>query len=254
MSTRSDLTIVIPAKNEAKLIPQLLNSLANQDYPKMPNTKILVADAGSTDGTPEVVMGFHDRLEVSVIRGGLPSVGRNAGAARAESEYVLFIDADVEPATKSLIRCSLELAQRKQLHCVTTNIICREGGWLDKTLYFGNSMFQQLSRIHQPFSTGMFMLFQVARFRELGGFHEQVHFAEDYLLSKQVARRRFGIVRGGLYTTNRRFQKMGHFRVTKLFLTTALNYRNQSHFLRDHKYWEAEDELKSENQLPAPQK
>ncbi len=28
MNTSSDLTIVIPAKNEAKLIPHLLNSLA----------------------------------------------------------------------------------------------------------------------------------------------------------------------------------------------------------------------------------
>jgi len=220
----------------------------------MRNTKILVADAGSTDGTPEVVMGFRDRLEVGVIPGGLPSIGRNAGAAQAETEYVLFIDADVEPATNSLIRRSVELAQRKRLHCVTTNIICREGGWLDKTLYFGNSLFQQLSRIHQPFSTGMFMLFQVARFRELGGFHEQVHFAEDYLLSKQVARSKFGIVNGGLYTTNRRFQKMGHFRVTKLFLTTALNFWNKEHFLRDHNYWQADNEVKAESKMPVPQK
>ena len=52
-------------------------------------------------------------------------------------------------------------------------------------------------------------------------------------------RRKFGIVGGGVYTTNRRFQKMGRWRVIKLFLTTALNYRNQSHFLRDHKYWQA---------------
>jgi glycosyltransferase involved in cell wall biosynthesis len=220
----------------------------------MPNTKILVADAGSTDGTPEVVMGFRERLDLEVIPGGLPSVGRNAGATRAETEYVLFIDADVEPVTHSLIRSSVEFAKRKQLHCVTTNIICREGGWLDKTLYFGNSMFQHLSRIHRPFSTGMFMLFHVERFRELGGFHEQVHFAEDYLLSKQVARSKFGIVPDGLYTTNRRFQKMGHFRVTKLFLSTALNYWNEEHFLRDHHYWQTEKETESNGKLPVPQK
>jgi hypothetical protein len=83
----------------------------------------------------------------------------------------------------------------------------------------------------------MFMLFDRARFNELGGFHEQVHFAEDYLLSKQVARSRFGIVREGVYTTNRRFQKMGHFRVGRLFLATAFNYWNERFFLRDHKYW-----------------
>jgi glycosyltransferase involved in cell wall biosynthesis len=205
----------------------------------MPNTKIFVADAGSTDGTPEIVMQFRHRLQVAVIPGGLPSAGRNAGAALANTQFVLFIDADVEPSSNSLIRRAMELAQNKHLHCVTTNIICREGNWLDKAIYLGNDVFQHLSRLHQPFSTGMFMLFDKRRFDELAGFHEQVHFAEDYLLSKQVARRKFGIVRGGVYTTNRRFQKMGHLGVIKLFLTTALNYRNQSHFLRDHKYWQA---------------
>jgi glycosyltransferase involved in cell wall biosynthesis len=52
----------------------------------MPNTKILVADAGSTDGTPEIVMQFRDRLQVAVIPGGLPSAGRNAGAALADTQ------------------------------------------------------------------------------------------------------------------------------------------------------------------------
>jgi hypothetical protein len=32
---------------------------------------------------------------------------------------------------------------------------------------------------------------------------------------------------------------MGHFRVAKLFLTTAFNFWNQSYFLRDHKYWQS---------------
>jgi glycosyltransferase involved in cell wall biosynthesis len=239
-NTAEELTIVIPAKNEAKLIPRLLNALANQDYPKMRNTRILVADAGSTDGTQDIVLSFRDRLNVEVIPGGLPSVARNAGARRAATEFILFIDADVEPASNSLIRRAMELAESRKLHCLTTDIICREGSWLDKFLYLGNDLFQHLSRIHHPFSTGMFMLFNTQRFRELGGFHEGVHFAEDYLLSKQVARSKFRIVRGGVYTTNRRFQKMGHFRVAKLFLTTALNYWNEKHFLRDHKYWESD--------------
>jgi glycosyltransferase involved in cell wall biosynthesis len=235
----SELTIVIPAKNEAKLIPRLLNSLANQDYPKMRDTKIWVADAGSSDGTSEIALGFHDRLNVGVIPGGLPSVGRNAGAALAQSDYVLFIDADILPASDSLIRRALELAQRKDLHLVTTNIICRDGNWLDKGLYFTGSFFQHLSRIHHPFSSGMFMLFNKRRFDQLGGFHEKVNYAEDYFLSKQVARSKFGIVRGGFYTTNRLFRRLGRFRVAQLFVITFFNYRNQSHFLRDHKYWEA---------------
>jgi len=200
---------------------------------------VLVADAGSTDGTPRIVMGFRGRLNVSVIPGGLPSVGRNAGAALADTPFVLFLDADIEPASRSLLRQAVELAQRKQLHCVTTNILCRNGSVTDKLFYLTNNLFQYLSRIHRPFSTGMFMLFDKRRFDELGGFQEQVHFAEDYQLSQQVARRRFRIVRGGVYTTNRRLQKMGHFRVALLFFATAFNYWNRRFFLRDHKYWRA---------------
>jgi len=238
MNTMSELTIVIPAKNEAKLIPRLLISLTNQDYTKMPSTRVLVADANSTDGTPEIVMSFRDRLNVSVIRGGLPSIGRNLGAAQAESTYVLFLDADIEMAHPSTIRRAVELAQRKQLHCVTTNILCRDGNWIDRLFYASNDLFQYLSCLHRPFATGMFMLFDTEKFRQLRGFHEQVLFAEDYLLSQQVERKRFGIVRGGVFTTNRRFQKMGHLRVGWLFLKTAMNYWNENYFLRDHKYWQ----------------
>src|SRR6266446_5477000 len=116
LNTTSELTIVIPAKNEAKLIPRLLTSLTNQDYSKMSSTRVLVADANSADGTPEIVMSFRDRLNVSVIRGGMPSVGRNQGAAHAETPYVLFMDADIELADRSLVRRCVERAQTKQLH------------------------------------------------------------------------------------------------------------------------------------------
>jgi len=236
-TTSSELTIVIPAKNESKLIPRLLTSLTNQDYSKMSSTRVLVADANSTDGTREIVLGFRDRLNVGVIPGGMPSVGRNHGAAQADTPYVLFLDADIELADRSLVRLCLEKAQRQQLHCVTTNILCRDGSWIDKLFYAGNDFFQYASYLHRPFATGMFMLFDRQKFWELGGFHEQILFAEDYRLSQQVERQRFAIVRGGVYTTNRRFQRMGHLRAGWLFLNTALNYWNEKHFLRDHKYW-----------------
>jgi glycosyltransferase involved in cell wall biosynthesis len=210
----------------------------NQDYSKMSSTKVLVADANSTDGTPEVALAFRSRLDVRVIRGGTPSVGRNLGAAHADSTYVLFLDADIELAHPSLIRRAVELAQLENLHCVTTNVLCRNGNWIDKLLYLGNNAFQYLSRFHRPFATGMFLLFDLKTFRELRGFNQQVLFAEDYLLTQQVRRRRFAIVRGGVYTTNRRFQKMGHVRVGWLFLKTAMNYWNPNYFLRDHKYWQ----------------
>jgi len=200
----------------------------------------LVADADSTDGTPEIVMSFRDRLNVAVIPGGMPSVGRNQGAAHNDSQYLLFLDADIELADNTLIRRCLEKAQAKQLHCVTTNILCKDGNWIDKSFYRGNDLFQYLSYLHRPFATGMFMLFDRTKFWELGGFHERILFAEDYRLSQQVEQKRFAIVRGGVYTTNRRLKRMGHLRVGWLFLWTFMNFWNEKYFLRDHKYWATE--------------
>jgi glycosyltransferase involved in cell wall biosynthesis len=198
---------------------------------------VLVADANSTDGTPEIVLSFRDRLKVEVIPGGMPSIGRNNGARQAGTKYVLFLDADIELASDSLIRRAVEAANEKNLECLTTNILCRDGSLTDRIFYAANDFFQYLSYLHRPFSTGMFMMFDLQKFRDLGGFDERVHFAEDYRLSCQIARSKFRIVRGGVYTTNRRFQKMGHLRVGWLFLWTMLNFWNEDHFLRDHHYW-----------------
>jgi glycosyltransferase involved in cell wall biosynthesis len=52
MNTANELTIVIPAKNEAKLIPRLLTWLTESDHWKM-SSEALVADVNSTDGTPD---------------------------------------------------------------------------------------------------------------------------------------------------------------------------------------------------------
>ena len=81
----------------------------------MLNTRVLVADANSTDGTPEIVLSFRDRMRVEVIPGGMPSVGRNNGARLADTKYVLFLDADIELASDSLIRRALEDVTLRQL-------------------------------------------------------------------------------------------------------------------------------------------
>ena len=198
---------------------------------------MFLADAGSTDGTPEITLSFADRLDVEVIPGGLPSVGRNAGARRATTPYVLFIDADMELKDPTLLRRAMELIERRRLHCLTTNIWCPKGSVRDRTLYFLNNVAQYGSVLVKPFSTGMFMLFEKATFDRLGGFHEGALYAEDYLLSKKVHNRKFGIVRGSIHTTNRRFRSMGHLTIIKMFVKTMLNSWNDNYFLHDQGYW-----------------
>lgn len=234
----AELTIVVPAKNEVKMLPKLLKSLCRQDYEGMAQTRVIVADAGSTDGTVEVALSFRDRLKVEVIPGGLPAVGRNAGAQLATTRFVLFLDADVELPEPTLLRRALWKMTRRDLHLATTNIACRHGGFFDDALYAGNNLVQRASSFVSPFATGMFMLFDREAFWRLGGFNERALFAEDYLLSKGVSRQRFRIVRGKVLTTNRRFKKLGHGRMVWMFFKTMLHSWDDGYFLRDQGYWE----------------
>jgi glycosyltransferase involved in cell wall biosynthesis len=206
----------------------------------MSRTKVYVADAGSTDGTAEIVRSYGRWLDIEVIPGGRPSAARNAGARRARTPYILFVDVDMQLTDPTLVRRALELMKRKRLHCVTTSISCPQGKFWDRVLYAGNNFMQHFSRLGKPFSTGMFMMFEKKRFDSLGGFHEQVHFAEDYLLSQKVSPRKFAIVPGRIVTTDRRFRRMGHIKLVSLFLKTAVNSWNPSYYLRDHHYWQSE--------------
>lgn len=242
--TLPELTIVIPAKNESQNLPRLLKSLCSQDYVQLRSTRIFVADAGSTDDTIAIAHGFANELSISVIPGGLPSVGRNEGARRASTRYVLFVDADVELADLTLLRRALETMKRRNLHCLTTNVWCSGGSLLDKALYAGNNFVQYFASWTKPFATGMFMMFSKEVFDQLGGFNERALYAEDYLLSKQISPLRFGIVTGGVVTSNRRFQKMGRFKIVRMFFRTALNTYNEKYFFRDQNYWKDPEEAR----------
>ncbi|MHB1957692.1 MAG: glycosyltransferase [Acidobacteriaceae bacterium] len=230
--------MVVPARNESQSLPKLLTSLNRQDYPHLPDTRVFVADANSTDGTAAMARSFHAKFPIEVIPGGLPAMGRNAGARRAATPYVLFLDADVELRDPTLLRRSVCAMQRRQLHCLTTNIRCIDGSAADRLLFGGSNVVQKASRWAAPFATGMFMMFARQEYQRLGGFNEQALYAEDYLLTKQVARRKFAVIPGAVMTSNRRFRKMGHLRIAGMFFLTALNSGNKNYFLRDHGYWE----------------
>ncbi|MGC1784224.1 MAG: glycosyltransferase [Acidobacteriaceae bacterium] len=230
---------MVPAKNESQRLPRLLTSLSRQDYPRLADTKVFVADAGSTDGTAAIaeLCAARLNLQLETIPGGLPAAGRNAGARRAATQYVLFLDADVELGDETLLRRAVAAMQSRGLHCLTTNIRCVDGNFADRLLFGFNNCVQRASRWASPFATGMFMLFDREEFNRLGGFDERALYAEDYLLSKQVARPRFAVIRGTVLTSNRRFQKMGRLQIASMFLKTALNSANANYFLRDHGYW-----------------
>lgn len=232
---KTELAIVIPAKNEESRIAHLLDSLLVQDYPLIANTPIIVADAHSTDRTREMIMEYSPRLLVSVVNGGIPSVGRNAGARAANTEYVLFVDADIELRDTTIIRRALEESRRHGYTCVTARIRCANGTRMDKLMYSVGNLAVRLSKYFAPFATGMFMFFDKNRFDKLGGFDESVVLAEDYVLTRNLKPNEFKVLPQYFDTTNRRFVKIGHWKMIRIVLGSIFHTKSIEYFRRTGK-------------------
>ncbi len=85
-------SVVIPTYNRANFIADTLRSVLAQTFSAF---EILVVDDGSKDNTAEVVQSFADpRLQYHVKKNGERGLARNYGFARAQGEYVLFLDSD----------------------------------------------------------------------------------------------------------------------------------------------------------------
>ena len=97
---------------------------------------------------------------------------------------------------------------------------------------------QRVGSLLKPFATGMFMLFDREAFWGLGGFNERALFAEDYLLSKGVARTRFRIVRGQGADDESAVSEAGARAMVWMFFKTMLHSWDDEYFLRDQGYWE----------------
>jgi len=231
-----ELSIVIPCKNEEKNIGNLLKSITQQTY----NTKqvqIFIADANSTDNTLKIIKKFQKKLNIQVIRGGMPAVGRNAGARKCKSRYILFIDADIVLADKKLIEKAVNLANNKSLECVAAYIWDKDWDIRANLLYLINNIAQRLSKFSAPFATGAFLLLDKKRFWKLKGFNERVICSEDYFLTKQIKTKKFAIARGYTVTSNRRFKKLGYLRMVVIFIKAALNANDKNYFFKDNGYW-----------------
>lgn len=96
------ISLVIPARNEERFLPRLLDSVgvAREHYPGGPAAiEVIVADNASTDRTADVAR-ERGCVVVRVEERRIATV-RNAGAAAARGELVAFVDADarVHPDT-----------------------------------------------------------------------------------------------------------------------------------------------------------
>jgi len=236
MNNKGDLiTIVIPCKNEEENIGELLKSLCWQSIRP---SKIIVSDADSTDSTVQIVNSYKKHFNIEIIKGGKVSFGRNEGAKLADTKYIIFIDADMELLDFFLLEKTINLMRKESYEMSTTNIRCSSDSKLSDFVYRMNNFGQHLAKfINSPFSTGAYMCITKDKFNQLGGFDEEIEFCEDYWLSKQIYKSKFGIVNSEIHTSDRRFKKMGYGWMIKNFIKSYLNRNNREYFTKDFKYW-----------------
>jgi glycosyltransferase involved in cell wall biosynthesis len=104
-----ELSVIVPVRNGAGLLPELLSSLANQTL-ESTRFEVIVVDNDSSDGTAQVAESHGARVVQEPIAN--RSRARNCGAAAARSSLYAFTDADCVADSRWLERllASAELA------------------------------------------------------------------------------------------------------------------------------------------------
>lgn len=135
-----DVAIVVPARDEAEVLPVSLPALLAQDYPG--RAEIVLVDDGSSDGTAELARALaarHGGLPLRVVSPGEPEPGwtgklwalrHGVALARASGpEYLLLTDADIAHKPDSL-RELVAAARTNGLDLVSQMARLRViGGW-----------------------------------------------------------------------------------------------------------------------------
>jgi len=89
--TFPQMSILVPAYNEEKVIQLTIESLLNTVYPKK---EIIVIDDGSTDRTLEIARQYKDQIKVLHKENGGKASALNHGLAFAKGDIVTIVDAD----------------------------------------------------------------------------------------------------------------------------------------------------------------
>ncbi len=101
-----DFSIILPARNEAHNLDQLLPEIRSLH----PTVKIIVVNDGSTDNTEEIALS-HGASIVSHPYGMGNGAAIKSGARVADSDYIIFMDADGQHAPSDIASMISELEQ-----------------------------------------------------------------------------------------------------------------------------------------------
>jgi glycosyltransferase involved in cell wall biosynthesis len=199
------VSIIIPTLNEEQMLPKLLDSIKVQDFD---DYEVIVSDANSKDSTRAIAEQYGCR----VVNGGLPAVGRNAGAAAARGDFLFFLDADVI-IPQGFIRNVYEEMQDCYYDLATCEIRPLSNYRLDRVLHRMINLAVILNLKVDPKAFGFCIFVTKRLFERVGGFDETIYVAEDNDFVKRASEFRSlrYLSSAHIMVSVRRFEKEGRF-------------------------------------------
>ncbi len=192
------VSVVIPARNRGQYILQALDSVFAQTFT---DYEIIVVDDGSTDNTRELLTPLiqkgavrYERQEAKGV-----SAARNHGIRLAHAPYIAFLDSDDLFLPTKLEKQLGVFSSEKDLgfvHCSFSKFDDegRNLGLRD-TSRFQGQIYPDMLLEWSVLMAMPCMLMRAEVLKEVGGFDEQMTWAEDLDLWRRIARRyRVGVV------------------------------------------------------------
>lgn len=176
------VSLVIPAFNEEKLLPQTLAAIerARAGFTDAGwESELIVCNNNSTDRTGEVAAAGGARVVFEPVN----QIGRarNTGAAAATGDWILFVDADSRPS-RELFAAAATMAASGRAIAIGSTVRLDGGGRAWRMLA---ESWNRLSR-WAGLMAGSFIFVERAAFQEVGGFNLQLFAAEEIDLTKRL--------------------------------------------------------------------
>ena len=112
------ISIVTPSFNSKKLIAETINSVLIQDYP---NLEYIIIDGGSTDGTPQIIEQYENKLSYwhsQKDNGQYDAI--NQGFSKSTGEIMYWLNADDMLLPKTLFVVAEIFEQLKEVEWIST--------------------------------------------------------------------------------------------------------------------------------------
>lgn len=214
-------SVVIPAFNEERLLPRLLESLLNQSFKDF---EVILVDAQSTDKTCNEARRYLKRLPITILTTIEKNVSasRNYGASHAKGNYFFFIDADnyIHPAFLKDVSKLVENGYQM----VVPSIVPDSRNFIYKIAYkLANFLVFVGTKVNLSFSTGGNMVIEKKVFNELNGFDKSIFVGEDHDIVERARKKGFKVVftpSSKVVFSVRRLEKEGGAVLLKYFFST----------------------------------